>query len=151
LDEVQAEDHGLIDAVFRLLAKERTDHTIFWRRLSHGVASYAANRQVDAFAAVGDLFIEASAWQAWLGLYLERMAQQDLAQAAVRMLRTNPKFVLRNHLGEQAIGQAKIGDFSGVSTLLELLSAPFDEHPDFESYAAFPPDWASTISISCSS
>jgi uncharacterized protein YdiU (UPF0061 family) len=151
LDGVQASDHGLIDAVFRLLAKERTDHTIFWRRLSHAVASYAHARQVDAFAAVGDLFIEASAWQAWLGLYLERIANQDLAQAAVRMLHTNPKFVLRNHLGEQAIAQAKIGDFSGVSTLLELLSAPFDEHPGFESFAAFPPDWASTISISCSS
>ena len=151
LDGVQASDHGLIDAVFRLLAKERTDHTIFWRRLSHAVASYAHTRQVDAFAAVGDLFIEASAWQAWLGLYLERIAQQDLAQAAVRMLRSNPKYVLRNHLGEQAIAQAKIGDFSGVSTLLELLSAPFDEHTGFESYAAFPPDWASSISISCSS
>jgi uncharacterized protein YdiU (UPF0061 family) len=86
-----------------------------------------------------------------LGLYLDRVAQQDLAQAAVRMLRTNPKFVLRNHLGEQAIVQAKIGDFSGVSTLLELLSDPFDEHPGFESYAAFPPDWASSISICCSS
>jgi uncharacterized protein YdiU (UPF0061 family) len=151
LDEVQASDHGLIDAAFRLLAKERTDHTIFWRRLSHAVASYAHTRELDAFDAVGDLFIEASAWQAWLGLYLERIAQQDLTQAAVRMLRSNPKFVLRNHLGEQAIAQAKIGDFSGVSTLLELLSAPFDEHPGFESYAAFPPDWASSISISCSS
>jgi len=86
-----------------------------------------------------------------LALYLDRIAQQDLAQAALRMLRTNPKFVLRNHLGEQAIIQAKIGDFSGVSTLLDLLSAPYDEHPEFESYAAFPPDWASTISISCSS
>jgi len=38
-----------------------------------------------------------------------------------------------------------------VAVLLKLLSAPFDEHPGFESYAAFPPDWASTISISCSS
>jgi uncharacterized protein YdiU (UPF0061 family) len=151
LDEVQASDHGLIDAVFRLLTTERTDHTIFWRRLSHAVASYAQTRHIDAFASVKDMFIEASAWQAWLALYLERIAQQDLAKAAVRMLRTNPKFVLRNHLGEQAIVQAKIGDFSGVSILLELLSAPFDEHPGFESYAAFPPDWASTISISCSS
>jgi uncharacterized protein YdiU (UPF0061 family) len=106
---------------------------------------------VQAFATVQDLFLEPSAWQAWLALYLERIAQQDLAQAAVRMLRINPKFVLRNHLGEQAITQAKIGDFSGVSTLLELLSAPFDEHPGFENYAAFPPDWASSISISCSS
>ena len=151
LDEVQASDHGLIDAAFRLLATERTDHTIFWRRLSHAMASYADTREVQAFATVQDLFLEPSAWQAWLALYLERIAQQDLAQAAVRMLRINPKFVLRNHLGEQAITQAKIGDFSGVSTLLELLSAPFDEHPGFENYAAFPPDWASSISISCSS
>lgn len=151
LDEVQASDHSLIDAAFRLLTIERTDYTIFWRRLSHGLANYAQTRQVTAFQAVEDMFTEASAWQAWLALYLERMAQQDLAQAAVRMLRTNPQFVLRNHLGEQAIVQAKMGDFSGVSTLLKLLSAPFYEHPGFESYAAFPPDWASTISISCSS
>jgi uncharacterized protein YdiU (UPF0061 family) len=151
LDEVQSSDHGLIDAVFRLLATERTDHTIFWRRLSHSLAAYAQTKHSDAFEPVKDLFIEPSAWQTWLGLYLERIAQQDLAQAAARMLRTNPKFVLRNHLGEQAIAQAKIGDFSGVSTLLELLSTPFDEHPGFDSYAAFPPDWASTISISCSS
>ena len=151
LDEVQANDHGLIDAVFRLLTTERTDHTIFWRRLSHSLATYAQTKHIDAFASVKDMFIEASAWQAWLALYLDRIAQQDLAQAALRMLRTNPKFVLRNHLGEQAIIQAKIGDFSGVSTLLDLLSAPYDEHPEFESYAAFPPDWASTISISCSS
>ena len=151
LDEVQANDHGLIDAVFRLLTTEHTDHTIFWRRLSLSLAAYAQTKQSDAFESVKDLFIQPSAWQAWLGSYLERIAQQDLAQAAVHMLRTNPKFVLRNHLGEQAIVQAKIGDFSGVSTLLDLLSAPFDEHPGFESYAAFPPDWASTISISCSS
>jgi hypothetical protein len=44
------------------------------------------------------------------------------------MLRTNPKYVLRNHLGEQAIRKAKQGDFSEVETLLALLQAPFDEH-----------------------
>lgn len=67
------------------------------------------------------------------------------------MLKTNPKFVLRNHLGEEAIRQAKLKDFSGVHTLLTLLRAPFDEHPGFETYAGFPPEWASSIEISCSS
>jgi uncharacterized protein YdiU (UPF0061 family) len=54
-------------------------------------------------------------------------------------------------LGEAAINQAKIGDFSGVQTLFTLLSSPFEEHPGFDDFAAFPPDWASSISISCSS
>jgi uncharacterized protein YdiU (UPF0061 family) len=67
------------------------------------------------------------------------------------MLKTNPKFVLRNHLGEQAIQKAKLKDFSGINTLLMLLTSPFDEHPGFDDYAAFPPDWASSIEISCSS
>ena len=63
----------------------------------------------------------------------------------------NPKYVLRNHLGEQAIQAAKLNDFSGVNTLLTLLQAPFDEHPSHEGSAGFPPDWAASIEISCSS
>ncbi len=67
------------------------------------------------------------------------------------MLKSNPKFLLRNHLGEQAIRQAKLKDFSGVHQLQALLEAPYDEHPGLEAYADFPPDWASNIEISCSS
>jgi len=32
-----------------------------------------------------------------------------------------------------------------------VLENPFDEHPEFEAWAGFPPDWASGIEISCSS
>ena len=67
------------------------------------------------------------------------------------MLKINPKFVLRNHLGEQAIRAAKLKDFSVVRNLLAVLENPFDEHPAFEAWADFPPDWASWIEISCSS
>ena len=67
------------------------------------------------------------------------------------MLKNNPKYVLRNHLGEQAIQAAKLNDFSGVDTLLTLLQAPFEEHPGHDRYAGFPPDWAASIEISCSS
>jgi uncharacterized protein YdiU (UPF0061 family) len=59
--------------------------------------------------------------------------------------------VLRNHLGELAIRQARTKDFSGVRKLLALLAHPYDEHPGHETEAGFPPDWASSIEISCSS
>jgi uncharacterized protein YdiU (UPF0061 family) len=59
--------------------------------------------------------------------------------------------VLRNHLGEEAIAAARNRDFSGVERLLTLLERPFDDHPGHEALAGFPPDWASSITISCSS
>jgi uncharacterized protein YdiU (UPF0061 family) len=35
--------------------------------------------------------------------------------------------------------------------MLQVLQAPFDEHPQYEAFAGFAPDWASGIEISCSS
>jgi uncharacterized protein YdiU (UPF0061 family) len=67
------------------------------------------------------------------------------------MIKSNPKYVLRNHLGELAIRAAKDKDFSIVAQLSRALEHPFDEQPEFESFADFPPDWAGGISISCSS
>ena len=151
LEGLQAGDHGLIEQLLQTLASEKTDFAIFWRRLSHAVAQLAVADAPAAFAPVLDMFIQPSAWDQWLQAYLQRMASQDHAQAGERMLRTNPKYVLRNHLAQAAIEQAKMGDFAGIVELHQVLACPFDEHPGFESLAAFPPDWASSISISCSS
>jgi uncharacterized protein YdiU (UPF0061 family) len=32
-----------------------------------------------------------------------------------------------------------------------VLRRPFDEQPEHEAYAALPPDWASSLEVSCSS
>ena len=137
-------DRSLIEATLKLLAKDRIDYTIFWRSLSDHVAGAAMNT-------VRDLVLDRTAFDDWLLLYSQRLAQEDRSQAADLMLKINPKFVLRNHLGEQAIRLAKLKDFSGVAKLLTLLESPFDEHPGFDAYAGFPPDWAAGIEISCSS
>ena len=134
----------VMDALLQLLANNAVDYTIFWRRLSHAVAQ-------DDFEPVRDLFPDRSAIDTWLLSYSELLAQSDKALAADLMLKTNPRFVLRNHLAEQAIRSAKLGDLSELQTLQALLERPFDEHPGHEAYADFPPDWASTLSISCSS
>jgi uncharacterized protein YdiU (UPF0061 family) len=139
-----AQDRALIADILQLLAQDRVDYTIFWRRLSHARAS--GNTE-----AVRDLFLDREAADAWLLRYSERHTLISRGPASDLMLNTNPTYVLRNHLGEQSIRAAKLKDFSQVNTLLSVLESPFEEHPGFEAWADFPPDWASSIEISCSS
>lgn len=144
LQQAREGDAAWVDGLLRLLAADRVDYPIFWRRLSGAVAT-------EDFEPVRDLFLDRAALDAWLLQYKELLALDGWALAADLMHKTNPRVVLRNHLGEQAIRAAKLGDFSELQTLQRLLARPFDDHPGHEAYAGFPPDWASSISISCSS
>ncbi len=144
LPDEQADDKALIDDCFRLLAANRVDYTIFWRRLCGFTAQ-------SGHEAVRDLFFDGESFNEWALRYSERIAPIDIGLRADLMLRNNPKFVLRNHLGEESIRAAKLKDFSRLDTLLEVLQSPFDEHPGHDNLAGFPPDWASSIAISCSS
>jgi uncharacterized protein YdiU (UPF0061 family) len=128
-----------------LLAQDRVDYPIFWRRLSLGVAS-------GDFASVADLFIHRRDWATWLLSYQELLAQQPQGLSAELMLKINPWLVLRNHLAQTAIEAAQQGDFSPTQRLLAALQAPF-AHPteDPGGYGDFPPDWAASLSLSCSS
>jgi uncharacterized protein YdiU (UPF0061 family) len=148
--EANDDVHALTGEILRLLTVERVDYTIFWRRLSHWVKS-RENSPLEADTAVRDLFMDRAGIDPWLLQYSELLAQVPRGLASDLMLSNNPKYVLRNHLGEMAIQAAKAKDFSVVAQLLQVLEHPFDEHPRFESFAAFPPDWADSISISCSS
>jgi uncharacterized protein YdiU (UPF0061 family) len=67
------------------------------------------------------------------------------------MQRINPKYVLRNHLAEAAIRAAEDGDFGETERLHAILRRPFDEQPESAVYADFPPAWAESIEVSCSS
>ena len=139
-----AGDRQLVEDILLLLAAQQVDYTIFWRRLARWCGG-------SELSAVRDLFLDRSGFDSWMQRYVQRLAQVDQATAATLMLRSNPKYVLRNHLGEQAIAAAKHMDFNAVNTLAAVLRAPFDEQPQHEAYAGFPPDWASSIEISCSS
>jgi len=144
LDAVRDGDDALVEDTLRLLAEGGTDYSIFWRRLSEHVAGADV-------AVVRDLFVDREAFDRWLARHAARLEGQDRQAAGAAMLRTNPLYVLRNHLGEQAIRAAQAGDFSEVRNLLALLESPFDARPGHEAYADFPPDWAAGIEISCSS
>ena len=144
LVEEREGDTELVESTFRLLAANQVDYTIFWRRLC-GFTVQSGHE------AVRDLFFDQESFNAWALQYSERIMHTDVAQRADLMLKKNPKYVLRNHLGEEAIQAAKLKDFSKVDTLLKVLQSPFEAHPAHDHLAGFPPDWAASIAISCSS
>ena len=146
LDAGEAAPDELLQDIRSLLAAGAVDFSIFWRRLSHWVAAQDATD-----SSVRDLFLDRAAIDAWLARFAQLHPPESRGLASRRMLGANPKYVLRNHLGELAIRAAQQKDFSVIADLLKVLQSPFDEHSQYEAYAGFPPDWASGIAISCSS
>ncbi|WP_018152833.1 protein adenylyltransferase SelO [Leeia oryzae] len=147
--EWQAEDEALLRDTLQLLADQKVDYTRFWRALSHFSITDAATA-----SAVLDECRDRDAASAWLDKYRARLVQEGSVDAVrqQRMLGTNPKFVLRNHLAEEAIRAARDQqDFSLIDQLMTVLANPFDEHPAFARFADLPPDWAGELEVSCSS
>jgi uncharacterized protein YdiU (UPF0061 family) len=61
-------------------------------------------------------------------------ASPDVRAAA--MLRTNPAFIPRNHIVEEALNAAVWRqDFQPFEKLLDVVSRPFDDRPNLERYA----------------
>ncbi len=154
LAAAEAGDDDLIERLIVLLDQSRVDWTIFWRALAR-LRADAGAPQDDA--PLRDMFVDRTAFDAWAAGYrlrLRREASLD-AERAARMNRVNPKYVLRNHLVEIAIRNARGDDgrrdYGEIARLLRCLQRPFDEQPEFESYAAPPPEWASQLHLSCSS
>jgi uncharacterized protein YdiU (UPF0061 family) len=52
------------------------------------------------------------------------------------MRRVNPRYVLRNHLAQAAIGSLQRGSSAELHRLMQVLARPFDEQPGAEGYAA---------------
>ena len=159
LSTPEAGDRELADDLLRLMAADKCDFSITFRRLAAFTTASAKPAEPglpDALnAPVRDLFRNREAFDGWALRYAERLRREHSvdAERALRMNRVNPKFVLRNHLAEVAIRDAQAGDFTELHRLQKVLQRPFDEQADNESqpYATFPPDWAQTIEVSCSS
>ncbi|MET0962815.1 MAG: protein adenylyltransferase SelO [Noviherbaspirillum sp.] len=148
LESVRQEDGELFDQMFGIMQASHVDFTLFFRRLGE--------LRIDeplSDAPIRDLFIDRDAFDAWAVQYRARLLQENSKdmQRRLAMHRTNPKYVLRNYLAQQAIEKAQAKDFSEVQRLLAVLERPYDEQPDSEHYAALPPDWASELEVSCSS
>ncbi len=151
LQSEQEGDGALAIDWLQLMAKHQTDFTIAFRRLGDYCIDLPPEDPVNAPAR--DLFMDRAAFDAWALRYAQRLQQEGSvdAERRERMNQVNPLYVLRNHMAEVAIRRAQSGDFSEVQRLERLLRQPFTEQAGAEADAGFPPDWAQSIEVSCSS
>jgi uncharacterized protein YdiU (UPF0061 family) len=130
-----------------MMARDRVDYTLFFRRLCDF-------QPQQANTALRDMFLQRDAFDQWAQHYSLRLRQESMhqTQRSVVMRQCNPKYILRNYMAEIAIGKAEQErDYSEIERLRQLLSQPFSEQPEQEHYANSPPEWATTLSVSCSS
>lgn len=145
LAEEEEGDEELIQALVRVLHESRCDYTLFFRTLC-GFPSAQGSAQLQQL-------VNHRSLAPWLDSYRQRL-QKNLWDRATRqkhMKQTNPKYILRNYLAQQAIAQAEQGDYREIENLMSVLVSPYDEHPGFERYALEPPPWGKTLEVSCSS
>ena len=78
----------------------------------------------------------------WLGAWRKLLQENSESKTeAIELLSSsNPKFIMRNHLVENAIGKATKGDFSDFDILCDLLITPFEAKENHETFYNAPRD-----------
>ena len=165
-------DETLLSELFDLLQQSEIDMTIFFRSLMN-IPLTTADNSLESSSLSGLLrhafyteegFVHSqTSLNKWLHRYIARiyldMEAPNLTSfegtRLQRMSRSNPKYVLRNYLAQQAIEGLQQGDSSFMTRLIEVLRRPYDEQPSHNDLASLRPEWARNkpgcSALSCSS
>ncbi|WP_406816587.1 protein adenylyltransferase SelO [Mycobacterium sp. M23085] len=120
----------LAEELLLLLKQNHVDYTSFFRRLSHAARGDAKS---DA-EPVRELFSDLAGFDAWLTRW------RALGPEADTMDRTNPIYIPRNHLVEEALAAATAGELGPLDELLAAVTEPYAQRPGLERYAAPAPE-----------
>jgi uncharacterized protein YdiU (UPF0061 family) len=128
-------DLNLATGFLTAMEGKNVDYTLAFR--------YLADAALGREEPIRALFTDPSAYQLWSGHWRARLAREPvppLARAQA-MRRVNPAFIPRNHRVEEALSAAvERGDYAPFETLLNILSRPFDDQPEFAAFAEPPPE-----------
>ncbi len=140
----QEKDLELFKHLLGMLQGLNVDYTLFFRTLSH----YSGER-----AELLKLGLYHEPMNDWLDSYDERLKEGSLTikERHLSMKKTNPKFVLKNYMLQEAIDAAQKNDFSVVDELFNIAQSPYDEHEGFERWAEATADEFKNRKLSCSS
>jgi serine/tyrosine/threonine adenylyltransferase len=111
----------LAEELLELLRSGHVDWTSGFRAL--GAAARGGTQPV------GALFLDPTTIEDWLARW------RALGPDPALMDRTNPAYIPRNHLVEEALDAATNGDLDPVQRLLQVVQHPFEERPGLERYA----------------
>jgi uncharacterized protein YdiU (UPF0061 family) len=141
-------DAALVGDLFDLMHRAGADYTRAFRLLSSVDAS-----EPETARALREEIAAPALLDPWLSRWLARVSEESVPAARRRaaMAAINPKYVLRNWIAQEVIEAAEARDTAPLEAVMELLRAPYDEHPGMERYAAGPPAGMVEVAVSCSS
>ncbi|HIC44094.1 MAG TPA: SELO family protein, partial [Sulfurimonas sp.] len=144
LQTQEDDDKELYQVMFRALANASIDYTLFFRKLSR----YKGDK-----SDILDICVNRQPLDGWLDRYTKRLEKELVAEDKrhEQMLCINPKYILKNHILQEAIEKAEKHDFSMVNDLLKVALAPFDEHLELEHLSKVTPLASKNNKLSCSS
>ena len=149
------DDDALVKEALELLAVAETDMTLWYRGLADVVASDDDTLIRQSYY---DLATQPVAQtQSWLEKYRARCAVDGVTPHARReqMNATNPLYVPRNWLAQEAIDAAAAGNLEVLRTWLQVLRTPYTQQAGAEHFAKPRPEWArhkvGCSQLSCSS
>ena len=137
-------DKELFQWMLGSLESATIDYTHFFRKLSHFDGDKSE---------ILDLCVYRASLDEWLDSYTKRLEKETLSRDKrhEKMLGVNPKYILKNHILQEAIEKAEAHDFSMVNELLKVALSPFDEHEELEYLCRPAPMESKNIKLSCSS
>lgn len=130
LSTEREEDSDLVQSLLGAMARNQVDFTLLFRRLADAI-------EPDGAAAVRELFADPLAFDEWALKWRDRlqMEAQELTTRRAAMLAVNPAYIPRNHRVEAMIEAAvDEQDFGPFEELLQVVSRPFDDQPQFARY-----------------
>jgi protein adenylyltransferase len=128
-------DFNLATGFLTAMDGKKVDYTLAFRYLADAALSHEAP--------IRALFADPSAYDLWSGHWRARLAREAVAPLAraQAMRRANPVFIPRNHRVEEALSAAvERDDYAPFETLLNILSRPFDDQPEFAAFAEPAPE-----------
>jgi uncharacterized protein YdiU (UPF0061 family) len=126
----QPEDLELVNSLLEAMEKSQADFTRTFRALS----------REDLGGSEGGCHGELNTW---IDRWQQRVARegQTTASARARMRTVNPAVIPRNHRVEEALAAAEQrDDLTMLHRLVDALSSPFEEKPEFAEYQEPPAD-----------
>ena len=126
---------ALLEDLLKRMTESQADYTLTFRRLAE-----IANPSSPLSESIEALYSLPENLNEWIEQWRNLLVQEsvDTAQSQHMMLSTNPVFIPRNHLVEEAIQAAMANNFEPFHQLVEVLAAPFIFDNQFSRYALPP-------------
>lgn len=153
---IDEDDENLVAVFLKIMEDTKADFTMSFRELGEiDLREILNTKEVPKkYWALTSMADHEWFWN-WVDKYKIRLKQEGIDEATRQILmnKTNPRYILRNWMAQEAIERANNNDFSGVQELLRVLEHPTDWDPEAEQagYASRPPDWSKSLKVSCSS